>query len=573
MKTMITHIKKTTASKHLIIAFLGILPFFYTAKTNAQIGVTKYGTNALINNSGTGIYNSAFGYYSLNLNTTGTKNSASAANVLRFNTTGSQNTGSGYASLYGNTTGGYNTGYGAYSLRYNTTGDSNTANGYKSLYSNTTGDNNTANGYSSLYNNTTGTNNTAIGVNSLFLNTSGYYNTATGNHSLAANTTGFENTANGFYSLSRNTTGFGNTANGIYSLSSNTTGYGNTANGDYSLYSNITGTANTASGGHSLENNTTGSRNTAYGIYSLFENTAGNNNTAIGFYATANGVSDLSNATAIGYSAIVDASNKVRIGNTSVTSIGGQVSWTTFSDGRYKKEIKENVPGLSFINSLRPVTYTVNVNGLNEYFNKGSKLLPENETNEKANAEIEKGITAAGKMIHRGFIAQEVEEAATKLNCTFSGVDKPQSKDGLYGLRYDNFVMPLVKAVQELSAENNQLKERLEKLEQIVSLNRAQQNTATDVNATVTLAGVSLEQNAPNPFSSATTIRYNIPHAGKAKILITNTAGSTIKTFNFIAKGNGSVTVHANELAAGTYYYSLIVDGKKTDSKKMILVK
>jgi len=44
-----------------------------------------------------------------------------------------------------------------------------------------------------------------------------------------------------------------------------------------------------------------------------------------------------------------------------------------------------------------------------------------------------------------------VEAAAKKLNYEFSGVDKPQSKDRVYGLRYDNFVVPLVKALQELS--------------------------------------------------------------------------------------------------------------------------
>ncbi|HRH49127.1 MAG TPA: tail fiber domain-containing protein [Panacibacter sp.] len=538
MKTTITYIK-TAFNKHAVIAFLGMLPVFYGAKTNAQTGVTKYGTNALVNNSVTGIYNSAFGYYSLNLNTTGTKNSASGANVLRFNTTGSQNTGSGYASLYSNTTGNYNTGYGAYSLFLNTTGAYNCANGYYSLNSNTIGGYNTANGYMALFNNTTGYGNTANGSSSLNSNITGTGNTANGSNSLFTNATGSFNTANGFSSLSLNTTGGVNTANGYYSLSSNTTGKSNTAIGEGSL----------------------------------INNTTGNYNTAIGSNAnTSNG--NLSNATAIGYTATVDASNKVRIGNTAVTSIGGEVSWTTFSDGRYKKDIKENVPGLSFINSLRPVTYTVNITGLNEYFNKGKKSLPENETNEKADAEIERGITEAGKMIHSGFIAQEVEAAATKLNFTFSGVDKPQSKDGLYGLRYDNFVMPLVKAVQELSAENNDLKARLEKIEQTISANNAQQNSSISLNTADGLAAASLDQNAPNPFNGSTVIRYRVPSfAAKAQIVITNTAGNTVKAFTITTKGAGSVSINGGELSAGSYYYTLIIDGKKADSKQMILVK
>ncbi|CAN5554785.1 hypothetical protein BH10BAC2_BH10BAC2_40870 [soil metagenome] len=558
MKTIIIHIKKAVVSKHTIIAFLGILPVFYASKTNAQIGVTKYGTNALINNSVTGIHNSAFGYYALNLNTTGTKNSANGANVLRFNTTGSQNTGSGYASLYSNTTGNYNTGSGAYSLFLNATGAYNTANGVFSLHDNTTGNSNTAEGYYSLASNTTGN-----------------YNTANGYYSLESNTTGYSNTANGDYSLYRNITGSHNIANGSFSLYSNTTGYSNTASGSSSLGDNTTGIHNTANGHYSLTSNTTGSHNTAYGYSSLYDNKTGNYNTAIGFFANTNGISNLSNTTAIGYAATVDVSNKVRIGNTAVTSIGGQVGWTTFSDGRYKKEIKENVPGLSFINSLRPVTYTVNVNSLNDYYNKGKKSLPENETSQKVDAEIEKGIEAAGKMVHNGFIAQEVEEAANKLNFTFSGVDKPQSKDGLYGLRYDNFVIPLVKAVQELSAENNELKARLEKLEAIVSVNNnVQQNTISGTKAAISLSGATLEQNAPNPFTSSTVIRYKVPASViSAQIMVTNASGNTVKIFNLSNKGAGNVTINANELPAGSYYYTLIVDGKKADSKQMILIR
>ena len=41
-----------------------------------------------------------------------------------------------------------------------------------------------------------------------------------------------------------------------------------------------------------------------------------------------------------------------------------------------------------------------------------------------------KSDNAASKVIYSGFIAQEVEAAANKLNFDFSGVDKPQTKDG-----------------------------------------------------------------------------------------------------------------------------------------------
>ena len=64
-----------------------------------------------------------------------------------------------------------------------------------------------------------------------------------------------------------------------------------------------------------------------------------------------------------------------------------------------------------------------------------------------------------------GRVAQEVESAANSVGYDFSGVDKPKTADGLYGLRYSEFVVPLVKAIQELSKENQDLKKRLEQLE------------------------------------------------------------------------------------------------------------
>ena len=66
---------------------------------------------------------------------------------------------------------------------------------------------------------------------------------------------------------------------------------------------------------------------------------------------------------------------------------------------------------------------------------------------------------------YTGFIAQEVEQAAKNVNFDFSGIDKPKQEVGngqqatgngqqvtdYYGLRYAEFVVPLVKAKQELA--------------------------------------------------------------------------------------------------------------------------
>jgi hypothetical protein len=78
--------------------------------------------------------------------------------------------------------------------------------------------------------------------------------------------------------------------------------------------------------------------------------------------------------------------------------------------------------------------------------------------------------------VYSGFIAQEVESAAISLGYDFSGVDSPETPNGFYGLRYAEFTVPLVKAVQELSAqnaamqnENDQLKAEVDRLKGLES--------------------------------------------------------------------------------------------------------
>jgi hypothetical protein len=134
------------------------------------------------------------------------------------------------------------------------------------------------------------------------------------------NTTGFGNVANGYESLRANTTGNSNTASGQYSLLSNTTGSGNVASGNSSLASNSGGSNNTASGIVSMNSNKTGNNNVANGYYAGYANTTGSNNTFIGNVADAS-AGDLDNATAIGNGAIVNASNKVQIGDALVTAV------------------------------------------------------------------------------------------------------------------------------------------------------------------------------------------------------------------------------------------------------------
>ncbi|MBL7944089.1 MAG: tail fiber domain-containing protein, partial [Flavobacteriales bacterium] len=214
-----------------------------------------------------------------------------------------------------------------------------------------------------------------------------------------------------------------------------------------------TGSYNSAFGSESLSNNTTGSSNVAIGDLALSSNSTGHSNTSIGVFAgngqttgvectflgynTDGTAGTYNNATAIGYNANVTASNRVRIGNTAVTQIGGQVSWSNLSDERLKKNIAPSTLGLEFIQKLRPVTYNF--------------------------IEGHEGI------LYTGFIAQDVEKTLNKLGQEFSGVTKPENETDFYSIRYAEFVVPLVNAVQEQQIQIEELKTQNSNLEKKVN--------------------------------------------------------------------------------------------------------
>jgi trimeric autotransporter adhesin len=450
------------------------------------------GDSALFNNRGSDRFsNIAIGSKSLFSNIGGQENTAIGDRSL-FSNDGSSNTAIGNRSLFSNTNGSINTAIGNHSLFSNLGGNGNTASGTESLFGNTTGNNNTATGNSALRNNTTASGNTAIGASSLFSNTIGINNTANGSQSLLSNTTGSfntaianaslflnttgsRNTATGFQSLLFNTTGGGNTATGGQSLTSNTTGSFNTAAGDESLVFNTTGIENTAIGRQAMDRNTAGSFNVALGSGALFATTASQFNTAVGFNAGSGSnmgfnntligantdllfTNGIFNSVALGESVTCDGSNQVRFGNTSTESIGGFAGYTDFSDGRYKKNIQEGVKGIDFIMKLRPVTYQLDITGLNKKLNV--------HNSKEINSQTKKSIAVKEQTIFTGFIAQEVEQAAKTIGYDFSGVDKPENENGMYGLRYAGFVVPLVKAMQEQQAMMEAMKKRIDALEQ-----------------------------------------------------------------------------------------------------------
>ena len=337
-------------------------------------------------------------------------------------------------------TGGNNTFLGVNSGNFTLSGNGaeasdNTGVGVNSLLSLTYGYGNVGVGNNSLRNNLGGSDNNAIGFKSLFNNNYGSYNISMGNYSLYSNTTGENNISIGYFALTNNNVGRENIAIGTKSLITNTNGNENTAVGINSSFSNV------------------GSKNTAVGYQSLYYNSTGNYNTAIGEFAGFNTYSG-NNITCIGYDsqpASVISSNQITLGNNQITSLRCNVTTiTSLSDARDKKNITELSLGLDFISMLKPREFNWDKR---EWY----------DDNKSDGSKMQETKTA-------GFIAQELDEVQNKENADWLNLvlkDNPEKWEATYG----NLLPVMVKSIQELKSENDELKNRIELLEKIVTNN------------------------------------------------------------------------------------------------------
>ena len=331
---------------------------------------------------------------------------------------------------------------------------------------------NTRVGANARQSNTTGGANIAFGLNALSGNTQGTSNSAVGSNALAANTLGVSNTAVGSGAMGASTTGSNNTAIGSGALERNLIGLENTAVGANALVSNK-GSQNTAIGYGALEGNDTANGNTAVGYGSLAQNTNGQNNTAVGSSALFNNTT-FSNVGGFGNDAQVSGSNQIRIGNTSITSVTCQTN--AWSDERDKTDIRNTVLGLDFVKLLRPVDFKWDYR---EDYRPQKPIIPsENASQEEKAAYNEakaKWIedckwanlvhdgTHKRTRFHHGLIAQEVKALIEQTGVDFGGFQDHTIKggDAVMTIGYTELIGPMIKAIQELSAEVASLKAQL----------------------------------------------------------------------------------------------------------------
>lgn len=373
-------------------------------------------------------------------------------------TTGGSNTGIGFTALLQNTTGYSNTAVGRDVLQSNTTGIANTAAGTSAMQLATTGRYNTAMGYSALYNTTTGNSNVAMGVRAMYRNTTRSNLVAVGDSALYNNGLNAlpDNSIEGIYEA------HDNTAVGSKALFSNARGSLNTALGFRALYYNSGGFSNTGIGTYALNNSISGSDNTAVGYFALTHVGSGGNNTAIGAYSgIPGGNNTLSNTGALGYNATPTAANRITIGTSTNNNLtGGFGAWQNLSDGRFKRNVQEDVPGLAFITKLRPVTYNLDAAAVDEYTGVKEKM----EAAGKIPDWYAERIREVSQEKLTGFIAQEVEQAAKDAGYDFDGVQHPHGDRDHYTLGYATFVVPLVKAVQEQQVLIEEMRKEIDAL-------------------------------------------------------------------------------------------------------------
>ena len=184
------------------------------------------------------------------------------------------------------------------------------------------------------------------------------------------------------------------------------------------------------------------------------------------FLTTADGASgptERVRITAAGDTGFYNASIVFPNTNNAVSLGGSSYKWTAVwavngtiqtSDGREKTEVTDASLGSDFIKSLRPVSY--------KWIEGGQKDTGERD--EKNNYIYE---SVPGARTHWGFIAQEVKEAVDAAGVDFGGwvlTDK-DDPDSQQALRYDQFIAPLTKALQEALAKIETLEAKVAALE------------------------------------------------------------------------------------------------------------
>lgn len=218
------------------------------------------------------------------------------------------------------------------------------------------------------------------------------------------------------------------------------------------------------------------------------------------------------------------------------------------SDERLKEDIEPVEDVLSALSTLEPVTYRLKSHRASTRPMNMPASARDREIMDRYYRSLEQGSE------RYGFLAQNVKEAFPQLVHT--------DADGMMSVDYIGLIPILVQSINELRAE----------LAEVKGESTQQPSGLAELATSPTSA--KLYQNAPNPWSSETVIRYCLPqNVVTADIYIYDMEGKQLKRIAATGRGESQVTLTAHDLGAGMYLYALVADGTLIDSKKMILTK
>ncbi|MCE9538263.1 MAG: tail fiber domain-containing protein [Bacteroidetes bacterium] len=272
------------------------------------------------------------------------------------------------------------------------------------------------------------------------------------------------------------------------------------------------------------------------------------------------------------------------------------------SDQQFKTDIDSIHNALAIIKQLKPKTYyfdTTNVYGLNFPSKKNygfvaqdlEQILPELVSTNNKNADVD----TSGNIIHPAvtykgvyyieliaFLTKGIQEQQQKIDNLTTKTTNQDSINTAVITKASNQDSIIASLQNQLVTNNtlfqNQLNQLMATINNCCTINEGRSaNTQsessikqTDVKLTDAQTIV-LEQNVPNPFAEQTTINYSLPdNTVKAQMLFYNAQGKLIQSTELTQKGKGTLNVFASDLSSGIYTYTLVVDGKIIETRKMV---
>ena len=303
--------------------------------------------------------------------------------------------------------------------------------------------------------------NTAFGFNAMDAITTGDNNVAIGKDAATAMTTASDvicvgENAGSAITIGSNNVMIGNHAGDAMVVEQRCVGIGkNALSAHRTVHSDVQDTGNTAVGFFAGALITTGELNTCIGHNALATRlTTGNKNIGIGSGVNLNNA-DNSHAIVIGHN-IEGNENRFtfgKSGNLVENIFTSNANFAQSSDERLKTDIEDNTLGLDFIDELKTKTYKWKAS--NELDKDDPQLVQRYDEENQMDTDV----------LMYGMLAQDVKVLLDKYGHEkFTGWS--EDAYGVQNLSREMFVIPLIKAVQELSQKVKELETELSELKE-----------------------------------------------------------------------------------------------------------